>query len=270
MRKRGNISYICQRFKAKEEHNEGYSRDITGILGVRGVPAAAGGDYQGGDGRTRHAGADADGGREVADVPGERPGAGGTDAGGDAAHRADEGPGGGPAATGRGGGGAVHGDEDGGYRVGDEQVRVRRGTIPVRVAGAADVGPFPGTAAADAGAAHRGGRGTLHLAMGIRFPPVVPANSGGAGVFPGRGGSGPDGNGYPGSGGGYSAATGIRSTERAVEEFPAGEYLVRDAGDGHERRGAGAHPGAGERVGHRVHEDEGEGEGDGGDDEQAG
>ena len=167
-----NFSYLCIHGKASGQD----IRRAETLLGLHRIPARTGAYHPFGDGRARHPGPDAHGRRKVAYLPDPRACAGGAVHRRDAPDRPDERPGRPPAGTAHPGRGDPFGALAACNRHRAGQLRLRRRQVPLRRPRAARNGGLPPARRAHERIARGRRRSPLHLTVGLRFPPLVPAH----------------------------------------------------------------------------------------------
>ena len=115
--------------------------------------------------------------REIRLLPGPGPDETGNSARHHPPHRADERPGPEPGCQGHQSPGNIHGYEQKGDRNCPEQCRLRRFQVPLPVPRETVHQSVQGLAQGNGCQLYSGGRSTLHITMGLRFPPRLSENS---------------------------------------------------------------------------------------------
>ena len=210
-------------------HTRRTARHAQTLLGLRQLPSRAGGDHPLRLPGARHAGADAHRRRQVAHLSGADNAARRFVHRRNAADRPDEGPGRPPQAARHQRGGDPFGTFDAANRHRARQLRLRRCQIPLRGSRTARDRGVPSARGADAGLAAGRRRGALHLAVGLRLPPLLPAHRRTARTAARSAGAGAHGIGHTRCRPRHHAAAALRRTARPAQLVRTAQPLLRRA-----------------------------------------
>ncbi len=243
-----NFSYLCIHGKASGQD----IRRAETLLGLHRIPARTGAYHPFGDGRARHPGPDAHGRRKVAYLPDPRACAGGAVHRRDAPDRPDERPGRPPAGTAHPGRGDPFGALAACNRHRAGQLRLRRRQVPLRRPRAARNGGLPPARRAHERIARGRRRSPLHLTVGLRFPPLVPAHRRAAREVARCPGAGAHGLGHETRGRRHHAPPAVRRTAYPAEQLRTSQPFVQRPPHRRQERAAAAPGTQRPRFGHRL------------------
>ena len=177
------------------------------ILGLPRLPGHTGRHYPQRGSRPRHPGPDAYGGRQEHHLPSAGHGDGGAVHRGHTPDCLDEGPGAAPTAEGHPGGSRLLGTNTRGDFAPLGQCHIRCLQVSLPVARTVGHTAVPEQGEPHEGVSDHGGRGALHLAVGLRLPSALPAHRGYAPIAAGGARIGTDRHCHRGGGEGYLPAT---------------------------------------------------------------
>ena len=243
-----NFSYLCVHGRVRRQDFRG----AEALLGLHRIPSRTGADHPLGDGRARYAGPHAHGRWQVADLSGSGTRAAGTVHRRHAPDRPDEGSGGPPAGAAHSGRRHPFGTLAAADRHSTGQLRLRRRQIPLCGSRTARHRSLPSARGAHEGLAAGRGRSPLHLAVGLRLPPFVPAHRRTARKTAGRSRAGTHGLGDQARGRGHHAPPALRRAAYPAQQFRAPQPLVQRPPHRRQKRAAAPAGPERSRFGHRL------------------